>query len=67
MTLVRLPAQRTDLVITVNAPHIKGQYARDDVDIDHGRLGKQIEAAQGYRDQMLHSLLIMDWTLFVQE
>ncbi|KAI9723586.1 MAG: hypothetical protein M1812_000886 [Candelaria pacifica] len=64
MTLVRLQAQKTDLVITVNAPHVQGQFAEEDMNLEQGRPGKQIEIAQSYRDHLLRSLFIRDWTLF---
>ncbi|KAI9772560.1 MAG: hypothetical protein M1835_006266 [Candelina submexicana] len=65
MTLVRLQAQKTDLVITINAPYLQGQSVMEDPDLEQGRVVKHNELALSYRDHLLRSLVIRDWTLFV--
>ncbi|KAI9822340.1 MAG: hypothetical protein M1827_000058 [Pycnora praestabilis] len=67
MTLIRLEGASTDIVITINVPHRKGEYAEADVDLEHGKLGKDLEVAILLRDQVLRTFEIKDWSLFVQE
>ncbi|TDZ35146.1 putative ran guanine nucleotide release factor [Colletotrichum sidae] len=38
LTLLRLEKESTDILITINVPHIKGEYDEEDVDLE---LGKQ--------------------------
>ena len=64
LTLVRLEAQKTDLVITVNVPHCAGQDASEEIGPQAGTLGKQVDAALVYRDRILETFQIRDWGLF---
>ena len=64
LTLVRLKAQNTDLVITVNVPLIAGQSASEEDDPRTGTLEKQVDAALVYRDRILETFQIRDWGLF---
>ncbi|KAI9804148.1 MAG: hypothetical protein M1825_001550 [Sarcosagium campestre] len=64
LTLVRLEAQTTDLVVTINVPHVKGMYSPDNIDLEAGKLGSLLIAARGYRDKIFESLDIKDWSLF---
>ncbi|KAL2210636.1 Mog1p/PsbP-like protein [Sarocladium strictum] len=65
MTLLRLEKQKTDILITVNVPHIKGQYDEDDVDLELGKQGKLIGDAVEYSARIWESFRIKDWELFV--
>jgi hypothetical protein len=65
MTLLRLEKQKTDILITVNVPHIKGQYDEDDVDLELGKQGKLIGDAVEYSARIWESFRIKDWGLFV--
>ncbi len=65
LTLVRLGAQKTDVVITLNVPHIAGQYAPDEMNLELGTLGKQLGAALVYRNRILETFEIRDWGLFI--
>ena len=67
LTLIRLEAQQTDLVICVNVPHVDGEYNKDDVDPSAGKQGAMLDAATAFRDRILQSFEIKDWDLFVQE
>jgi len=67
LTLVRLESQKTDVVITINVPHIKGEYVEEEVDLAGGKPGRLLEAGFLYRDQILKSFDIKDWGLFVQD
>lgn len=62
---MRLEAQKTDIVITVNVPHVAGEYVPGSVDLEGEKLGKQLDAAVLYRDRILETFEIRDWGLFV--
>ncbi|MCJ1367353.1 hypothetical protein MMC16_006485 [Acarospora aff. strigata] len=64
LTLARLEAQKTDVVITVNVPHIAGQEAVSMADLQTGTMGKQLDAALLYRNHILETFEICDWKLF---
>ncbi|KAI9878453.1 MAG: hypothetical protein M1830_000837 [Pleopsidium flavum] len=65
LTLIRLEEQKTDLLITLNVPHITGQYAPDEMNLELGMLGKQLSAALVYRNRILETFEIRDWGLFI--
>ena len=80
MTLVRLVSKSTDLVITINLPHIAnqidtstpsgasgllaGQGQREDVDFENGHFGSWVEEGLRVRNEVLQTLEIKDWGLF---
>lgn len=65
MTLLRLEKYKTDILITINVPHIKGEYNEEDVDLELGKQGKLIGDAVEYSARIWSSLRIKDWGLFV--
>ena len=65
--LLRLPAQKTDVVVSINVPHAPGEYVAGEVDIAEGRMGALIERAMGYRERIVQSLRIEDFGLFGEE
>lgn len=65
MTLLRLEKYKTDILITINVPHIKGEYNEEDVDLELGKQGKLIGDAVDYAAHVWKSLKIKDWGLFV--
>lgn len=65
MTLLRLEKYETDILITINVPHIKGEYNEEEVDLQLGRQGKLIGDAVEYSAQIWKSFKIKDWGLFV--
>ncbi|OCK78565.1 Mog1p/PsbP-like protein [Lepidopterella palustris CBS 459.81] len=67
LLLVRLETQKTDIIITVNVPHVAGEYAKNDVDPENGRWGTFMERAVGIRERILSSFEVLDWSLFVNE
>ncbi|TQV98339.1 hypothetical protein V2A60_007913 [Cordyceps javanica] len=67
MTLLRLETNNTDILITINVPHIKGEYNEEDVDLELGRQGKLIGDAVEYSARIWKSFKIKDWGLFVVE
>lgn len=64
MTLLRLEKVKTDILITINVPHIKGEYDEEDVDLELGRQGKLIGDAVEYSARVWSSFKIKDWGLF---
>jgi hypothetical protein len=67
LTLIRLETQQTDLVISINVPHVDGEYNKNDVDPSAGKQGPALDAATSFRDRILQTFEIRDWDLFVQE
>lgn len=64
LTLLRLEKQKTDILITINVPHIKGEYDEDEVDLELGRQGKLIGDAVEYSARIWSTFKIKDWGLF---
>ncbi|KAI0475010.1 Mog1p/PsbP-like protein [Xylariaceae sp. FL0804] len=64
LTLVRLERESTDLLITINVPHIKGEYDESDVDLELGRRGRLIGDAIEYASRVWETFKIKDWGLF---
>jgi hypothetical protein len=51
-------------LITINVPHIKGEYDEEDVDLELGKQGKMIEDAVEYAAKIWETFKIKDWNLF---
>lgn len=64
---MRLQQQNTDIVITVNVPHIANQYDGSEVDLERGRYGPLLEMGLRVREKLLESFEVGDWGLFVQD
>lgn len=64
LTLLRLEREQTDILITVNVPHIKGSYDEDEVDLELGKQGKLIGDAVEYAARMWSTFAIHDWKIF---
>ncbi|KAJ4423250.1 hypothetical protein N0V82_002111 [Gnomoniopsis sp. IMI 355080] len=64
LTLLRLEKESTDILITINVPHIKGEYDEDDVDLELGKQGKLIGDAVEYAAEIWQSFKVKDWGLF---
>ncbi|PFH63304.1 hypothetical protein XA68_14956 [Ophiocordyceps unilateralis] len=64
MTVLRLERCKTDILITINVPHIKGEYDEGDVDLELGKQGKLMGNAVEYSASIWESLKIKDWSLF---
>jgi hypothetical protein len=67
LNLIRLEKESTDVLITINVPHIKGGYAEGDVDLELGKQGKLIEDAIEYSARIWETFQIKDWGLFREE
>ena len=64
MTLLRLEKYKTDILITINVPHIKGEYDEDKVDLELGKQGKLIGDAVEFSARIWSTFKIKDWGLF---
>ncbi|KAL8915569.1 MAG: hypothetical protein Q9171_000134 [Xanthocarpia ochracea] len=66
LTLIRLVAQSTDIVVTVNVPHISGHQEPLDgeVNFEEGKFGSLVEEGVKIRDEVWKSLEVRDWGLF---
>lgn len=64
LTLIRLESEHTDILITINVPHIRGEYDEEDVDLQLGKQGKLIEDAVEYAAMIWETFKIKDWGLF---
>ncbi|QIX00574.1 hypothetical protein AMS68_006091 [Peltaster fructicola] len=67
LTMLRLPEQKTDLLVAVNVPYIAGQYDPATINQEAGQLGSLGQNALSIRDTILQTLNIKDWSLFVQD
>lgn len=64
LTLLRLEKESTDVLITINVPHIKGEYNEEEVDLELGKQGKLIGDAVELAARIWSSFRIKDWNLF---
>jgi hypothetical protein len=64
LTLLRLKREKTDIIITVNVPHIKGEYDEEDVDFEMGKTGTLIGTAVNYTSKVWETFTIKDYRLF---
>jgi hypothetical protein len=64
LNLVRLESEHTDILVTINVPHIKGEYDEHDVDLQVGKQGKLIEDAVDHAAVIWETFKIKDWGLF---
>ncbi|KAF2972044.1 hypothetical protein GQX73_g1606 [Xylaria multiplex] len=64
LTLVRLERERTDILITINVPHIRGEYDEDNIDLQLGKQGQLIGDAVDYASRIWESFKVEDWSLF---
>lgn len=66
MTLIRLEKEQTDILITINVPHIRGEYDEDEVDLELGKQGQLIGDAVEYAAKIWATFDVRDWGLFGQ-
>lgn len=64
LNLIRLEKESTDILISINVPHIKGEYSVEEVDLQVGLQGKLIEDAVEYAAKIWETFKIKDWGLF---
>lgn len=64
LNLIRLENESTDVLITINVPHIKGEYSEEDVDLELGKQGRLITDAVEHASRIWETFKIKDWHLF---
>lgn len=52
------------MLVTINVPHIKGEYTEEEVDMQMGKQGKLIENAVEHAAKIWETFKIKDWGLF---
>lgn len=67
LTLVRLEKEKTDILLVVNVPHIPGEYEKDKIDLEAGKVGKLIEDGLKVRGRILETFEVKDSSLFVND
>ena len=66
LSLIRLEKESTDILVTINVPHIKGEYTENEIDMQIGKQGKLIENAVEFAARIWETFKIKDWGLFQQ-
>ncbi|KAK4247155.1 hypothetical protein C7999DRAFT_41487 [Corynascus novoguineensis] len=64
LTLLRFEKEQSDILITINVPHIKGEYDEDEVDLALGKQGELIGDAVEYAARIWATFKVKDWRLF---
>lgn len=64
LTLLRLEKESTDILITINVPHIKGSYDEEEIDLELGKQGQLIGDAVEYAAKIWDTFKVKDWNLF---
>jgi hypothetical protein len=65
LNLIRLEREQTDVLITINVPHVKGEYSEEDVDLELGKQGRLIGDAVEFAARIWETFRIKDWGLFM--
>ncbi len=52
------------MLITVNVPHIRGEYDEEEVDLELGKQGQLIGDAVEYASTIWSTFKVKDWNLF---
>lgn len=64
LSLIRLEKESADILVTINVPHVKGEYDEDDVDLELGKQGKMIKDAVECAARIWETFKIKDWSMF---
>lgn len=64
LTLIRLVEQETDVLVTINVPHVIGQFEAGSVDLEHGKSGPLLETAAKWRERVMETFEVKEWGLF---
>ncbi|TPX18136.1 uncharacterized protein E0L32_002645 [Thyridium curvatum] len=64
LTLLRLEKESTDILVTINVPHIKGEYDEEEVDLELGKQGQLIGDAVEFAAKIWDTFRVNDWNLF---
>ncbi|KAH6623485.1 hypothetical protein F5144DRAFT_363078 [Chaetomium tenue] len=64
LTLLRFEKEKADVLITINVPHIKGEYDEEEVDLALGKQGELIGDAVEYAARIWETFKVKSWRLF---
>lgn len=68
LLLIRLVAQKTDLLISINVPHVPVEEGTDphrlDVDLDEDKLTRLEGEAEGWMKDIVRTFEVREWGLF---
>jgi len=64
LTLLRLEKEKTDILVTINVPHIKGEYDEEEVNLELGKQGVLIGDAVEYAARIWETFNVKDWGVF---
>ncbi|KAL8739228.1 MAG: hypothetical protein Q9181_000119 [Wetmoreana brouardii] len=65
LTMIRLVGKSTDIIVTVNIPHIPGhQEPTEEVNFEEGKYGSLVEEGSRVIKEVWRSLEVKDWGLF---
>jgi hypothetical protein len=64
LTLLRFEKEKADVLITINVPHIKGEYDEEEVDLALGKQGELIGDAVEYAARIWSTFRVRNWGLF---
>jgi hypothetical protein len=67
LILIRLAEKKTDILVSINVPHAKGEYREEEIDLASQKVGPLLEKADAIRQKILESFEVKDWGLFLQE
>lgn len=67
LVLVRLENVQSDVLVSVNVPHVPGEYDETRIDLPAQKVGGLLEAAGTIRQKVLESFEVKDWSVFGEE
>jgi hypothetical protein len=67
LVLVRLENVQSDVLVSVNVPHVPGEYDEASLDLPAQKVGGLLEAAGAIRQKVLESFEVRDWSVFGEE
>lgn len=67
LVLVRLENVQSDVLVSVNVPHVPGEYDQAGIDLPAQKVGGLLEEAGTIRQKVLESLEVKDWSVFGEE
>lgn len=67
LILVRLENVQSDVLVSVNVPHVPGEYDEAKIDLPAQKVGGLLEEAGVIRQKVLESFEVRDWNVFGEE
>ena len=67
LVLIRLENVQSDVVVSVNVPHVPGEYDKAKIDLPAQKVGGLLEVAGVIRQKVLESFDVKDWSVFGED